>query len=133
MSLTETIAEILEQHIGIAVSVLSIESILDSLLEEFFYGTSLRDDFDESLSAYGIPTDKIAYARTHVLRSLATQVNFAFEGIWPSHQYSYQFLAGGDLIITEQPSIPVFGRHTSNTWDPHENSRHSDPGHMGAL
>lgn len=115
------------------VEMISLESVLDGLLEEYFYGLSLRDDFEETMRNFNIPTDKVAYARKSVLKSLSDQVSLAFDGIWPSHQYSYQFLAGGDLVITEMPSVPTFGRLQPTTWDAHDNNRNCDQGNLGAL
>jgi len=123
----------LEQHIGFVAGMINLESIAESLLEEFFFGHSLRDDFDDTMRGFSIPTDKVSYARTRILQCLCEQVHMAFEGIWPSRHYSYQFIPGGDLIITETSAVPVFGRLTQSTWDAHESNHHRNSGHLDSL
>lgn len=131
--LTDSIFGILELHIGVVAHVLDIRGIADTVLEEYFYGAALKDDFAEVMTGFSIPTDKVEYTRKTILRSVANQVYLAFDGIWPSHHYSYQFVAGGDLMVTETPAVPVYGRLTAQTWSPHESNRDCDSGDLGTL
>ncbi|WJJ55221.1 hypothetical protein [Xanthomonas phage RTH11] len=107
-TLTELIRGTLEKHIGHVADIIDAQKIVESLLEEFFYGGSLQDDFYEQLAAYRATTHEIEYARKEILASISQQVQSAIGIIWPSNHYSFEFIAGGDLRITETRPTPVF-------------------------
>lgn len=105
---TDMIRAILETRIGFIADIIFADQILAGLLEEHFYGGCFKDDFNEALSGYGIPTDVIKETREEILKSLAHQVNSALGGRNPRCQYSFRFV-GPDVMVTEAEPWPVFG------------------------
>lgn len=120
--LTELIQSVLEMRIGFVSELIDVRSILEALLEEYFYGGSFKDDFYLQLSAYGIPTDIIRFAREEILRSIAEQVNLAFTGIKPCNHYSFEILPNNDVCVMEQGPQPLFKNTQSN--EPDYDCRH---------
>jgi hypothetical protein len=110
-NLVELIQAVLENRIGVAVvSVLPIEGILESLLEEYFYGGTLQDEFYEMMANYRVPTTEIHFTRNEVLRSIADQVRLVFGDIRPCNHYSFEMLPGGDIMVSEEtPRLPFKG------------------------
>ncbi len=106
-SLLELIRGVLEPHVGHVVEIINVQVILESLLEEYFFGGSFQDDFYEQLSAYRVPTDKINFIRHEVMRSIGEQVSGALGHIRPCNHYSFELLTNGDLKIIEIPPIPL--------------------------
>lgn len=109
--LVELIRGILETRVSFVANYIDAESILASLLEEHFYGGSFKDDFYESLSTYCIPTDVITLTRKEILKSISEQVEIAFGNLNSRNLYSFRFIAGGDVMITESTPWPVYGEH----------------------
>ncbi len=104
----ELIRGVLESRLGAVASVIDTGPILESLLEEYFYGGSFQDQFYETLTSMRIPTDLITYLRKEILASIADQINMALGYIRPCNLYSFQLDEQGDLVITETPSRPTF-------------------------
>ncbi len=106
-SLLELIRGVMEPHVGFVVDMINVNVILESLLEEYFFGGSFQDEFYEQLREYRVPTDKINYIRTEILRSIAEQVRGVLGEIRPCCHYSFELLPSGDLRISEVPPIPL--------------------------
>lgn len=102
-SLLELIRGALENRVGFVADIINVQSILESLLEDYFYGGSFQDQFYEHLASYSVPTDSIEFIRKEILRSLAEQVRGALGEIQPSCHYSFELKETGDLMITELP------------------------------
>lgn len=102
-SLLELIRGVLELRVGFIADIIDVRAILESILEDYFYGGSFQDQFYEHLAAYSIPSDRIEYVRKEILRSLAEQVRLALGDIQPSCHYSFDLKEAGDLYITELP------------------------------
>ena len=111
-SLIDLIRSVLEVRIGFVAELIEPRDILETLLEEYFYGSSFKDDFYDQLISYAIPTDMIHYAREEILASIASQVRLAFGDIRPSNQYSFQMLSSSDVQVTESAPSPSFKKST---------------------
>jgi hypothetical protein len=112
-SLIDLIRSVLEVRIGFVVEFVDSRAILETLLEEYFYGGSFKDDFYDQLAPYSIPTDMVRYAREEILTSIASQVRLAFGDIRPSNQYSFQMLSSDDVQVTETAPRTQFKKSSS--------------------
>lgn len=101
-TLLELIRGVLDQRIGHVAEIISVEAILLSLLEEYFYGGTFQDEFYEQLSAYRIPSDMIQFTRREILRSIGEQIQLVFSDIRPCNTYTFELVASGDIRITEE-------------------------------
>lgn len=108
-SLCELIRGVLELRIGFVADIVDVRGILESLLEEYFYGGSFKDEFYEQLSHYRLTTDQIDFTRREILRSISEQVRGALGDIRPANHYSFQLLPAGDVLVTESLPRPNYG------------------------
>jgi hypothetical protein len=106
-TLVELIRSVLEVRIGVVAEVIDARVILETLLEEYFYGGSFQDDFYEQLSALNVPTDMIHFARREILSSIGHQVRLVFGDIRPCNSYGFQIMQSDDVCITETCPSPL--------------------------
>lgn len=109
LQMLELIRGVLESRVGFVADFIDPRNILESLLEEFFYGGSFQDQFYEQLSAYSIATDQINFLRREIIASLSQQVRQALGDIVPANRYSFTINSAGDVMVSEVPPVPVFG------------------------
>lgn len=108
-ALMDIISGALENRLGPETAKwIEVRGIMESLLEEYFYGGSFQDQFYETLSAMRIPTDVITYVRREIMSSMSTSMSMALGGIRPCNQYSFQLNAIGDVYVTETPPRPLY-------------------------
>jgi len=105
--LLDLIRGVLESRIGFVADIVDPRVILESLLEEYFYGGSFQDQFYEQLSQYRVSTDQINFTRKEIIRSISEQVRGALGDISPAYHYSFQLQANGDVLVSEVPPRPV--------------------------
>lgn len=108
-ALMDIIAGALEQRLGAETTAwIETRGILESLLEEYFYGGSFQDQFYETLNTMRIPTDVITFVRREIMNAISTSVSMALGGIRPCNQYSFQLTTAGDVYVTEIPPTPMY-------------------------
>lgn len=106
-SLIELIRGVLESRIGFIAEIIDPQAILESLLEEYFYGGSFQDQFYEQLTQYRVTTDQINFTRKEIIRSISEQVRGALGDIRPACHYSFQLQSSGDVLVSEVPPRPL--------------------------
>lgn len=115
-ALADIISGALENRLGPETARwIETRGIMESLLEEYFYGGSFQDQFYETLSTMRIPTDVIAYVRREILMSISTSVSMALGGIRPCNHYSFEVNSIGDVFITETPPRPLYRSPNAHT------------------
>ena len=129
--LIELIRSVLANRIGVVAEVLDARPILETLLEEYFYGGSFRDDFNEQLTELKVPSDMIEFTRKEILRSIGDQIRLAFGEIRPCNLYSFEMMSCDDVCITETPAHPRFLKPSPPEVD-YDHS-HQDPRDLATL
>ncbi|QVD49120.1 hypothetical protein LUCX_50 [Xanthomonas phage vB_XciM_LucasX] len=105
----DMIEGLLYERVGPVALVVDLKAIMESQLEEFFYGGQIQDTVYDQLSAYRVPTDVIHYFQTTILQYLSERMSLALHGIRPAYHYSFELTGAGDIMVYEQPPTPVFG------------------------
>lgn len=109
-SMHQLIEGVLQQRLGNMAAVIETRPILESLLEEYFYGGAIQDEFYEYLSQLRIPSDQIHFLRREITTSLGEQIAMALGQIRPCNHYTFEIDQAGDVLVTESPPFPLFRR-----------------------
>lgn len=99
----QLIEGVLESRLGGISAVIETRPILESLLEEYFYGGSFTDEFYDYLSQLRIPSDQIHFLRREIITSLGEQIQMALGQMRPCNHYSFHIDHAGDVLVSEIP------------------------------
>ena len=99
------IANVLRPYIGVVAEIADYKPILESVLENYFYGHSLsKFETLEYLKQLKLPTDLAKELDTKITTTAIQTIVYGFQVIYPARNYEYRFI-GDDIAITE--IIPV--------------------------
>ena len=107
-AMRQLIEGVLQSRLGAISAVIETTPILESLLEEYFYGGSFQDEFYDYLAQLSIPSDQIHFLRREIMTSLGEQIQMALGLMRPCNHYTFELDNNGDIIVTESPPRPLF-------------------------
>lgn len=111
-NLLELIRSVIANSAGEDIAeIIHVDGILDCLLEEYFFGGTLQDEFRSQLTEYKVPTDIVNFIRKSIIQSICIQMRCVFGEIIPCNHYTYSRLPDGDIMVSEQtPRLPFLDR-----------------------
>jgi hypothetical protein len=104
--ITDIVIPALQPYIGVAAVIADHTALVEAVLDEYFFDTRAAPAMGvvAQLRAYGLPTDTMAAIHTQLGMAIPRLVQAAFEIVYPSRSYRYEFDRNGDVAIIE--SIP---------------------------